>query len=212
MRLYDFPAAPSPRKVRLFIAEKGIDMRAEVVDLRAGAHRTPEFLARNPAGTVPVLELDDGTCLTESLAICHYLEQLHPEPNLMGADPKEQALVLMWNDIATFDGYQAIQEAWRNTAEAFSGRPLPGPVSYEQIPALGERGRRRSELFFDRLDRRLADGGFIASARFTYADIVGFVYLQFAGRAFRADPADTRPSLARWRDRIAARPAIAAAA
>jgi glutathione S-transferase len=210
MKLYDYPPAPSPRKVRLFIAEKGIDVPVAVVDLRASEHKTPEFVAKNPSATVPVLELDDGTCLTESLAICHYLEQLYPEPNLMGADAREQALVLMWNDIATLEGYLAIQEAWRNSAEGFRGRPLPGLASYEQIPALAERGRRRSEVFFDRLEGRLAGSPFVALDRFSYADIVAFVYLGFAARAFKDDPGAARPSLARWRDAIAARSAIRA--
>jgi glutathione S-transferase len=210
MKLYDYPPAPSPRKVRLFIAEKGISVPVEIVDLRAGEHRQPEFVAKNPSATVPVLELDDGSCLTESLAICYYLEQIQPEPELLGRDAREQALVLMWNDIATLEGYLAIQEAWRNSADGFKGRPLPGLASYEQIPALAERGRRRTEVFFDRLDRRLTESAFVAFDRFSYADIVAFVYLGFAARAFRDDPAAARPSLARWRDTIAARPAIRA--
>ena len=103
MLFYDFRAAPSPRKVRLFIAEKGIDVPSVQVDLRAQQQHSPGFLARNSGGTVPVLELDDGNCLTESLAICHYLESRFPEPNLMGRDGHEQARVLMWNDILTLD-------------------------------------------------------------------------------------------------------------
>ena len=211
MRLYDYPSAPSPRKVRLFIAEKGLSVPTVSVDLRALAQHDPQFLAKNPGGTVPVLELDDGTCLTESLAICHYLEQLHPQPNLLGADAQEQALVLMWTEIQTFDGYTAIQEVLRNEHAAFKGRAVGGPVSYEQIPALAERGRARAAIFFDRLDSRLAQSPYIALARFTYADIVGFVNCEFAVRSLRADPAEGRPNLARWRDTIAARPAIASA-
>jgi glutathione S-transferase len=211
MRLYDFAAAPSPRKVRLFLAEKGFDVPSVEVNLRERAQQEPEFLAKNASGTVPVLELDDGTCLTESLAICHYVEQIKPLPNLMGADAKEQALVLMWNDIQTLEGYLAIQEVLRNEHEVFKGRPLPGPESYEQIPALVERGRRRAEVFFDRLETRLAAGRFVASERFTYADIVGYVYLDFAARTLREDPSDSRPSLRRWHDEIAERPAMKAA-
>jgi glutathione S-transferase len=211
MRFYDYRHAPSPRKVRLFIAEKGVDIPTVEVDLRARAQHAPEFLAKNPSGAVPMLELDDGTCLTESLAICHYLEQLLPQPNLMGVDAKEQALVLMWNDIQVFEGYLGIQEVLRNEHEAFKRRGLGGPVSYEQIPALVERGRRRAETFFDRLETRLAQSRFVASQRFTYADIAGFVYLGFAARALGHDPAATRPEVKRWREEIAARPAIAAA-
>jgi glutathione S-transferase len=211
MKYYDYRNAPSPRKVRLFIAEKGLDVPTVEVDLRTRAQHTPEFLAKNPSGAVPMLELDDGTCLTESLAICHYLEQKFPQPNLMGLDAKEQALVLMWNDIQIFEGYLGIQEVLRNGHEAFKDRALGGPVPYAQIPALAERGRQRSEVFFDRLESRLAASPFIASARFTYADIAGYVYLGFALRSLGYDPASTRPSIKRWSEAVAARPAIKAA-
>ena len=158
-----------------------------------------------------MLELDDGTCLTESLAICHYLEQLHPEPNLMGRDAKEQALVLMWTDIQTFEGYLGLQEALRNGHEAFKGRALGGPVSYEQIPALAERGKRRAEVYFNKLETRLGESEFIAGDRYTYADIVGFVYVGFAGRALGsgAAPLEGRPALKAWHEAVAARPAMA---
>jgi glutathione S-transferase len=211
MKLYDYAGAPSPRKVRYFVAEKQLTIPTVEIDLRVKAQQAPEFLAKNPGGTVPVLELDDGTFLTESLAICRYLEGVHPEPNLLGADAKEQALVLMWNDIITFDGYLGLQEALRNGHPAFKGRALGGPISYEQIPALAERGKQRSDAFFDRLDTRLEARRFVATDRFTYADIVGYVTLEFAPRALRTDPTERRPHLKRWRDEIAARPAIASA-
>ena len=209
MRFFDYPPAPSPRKVRLFIAEKGLDIPTVAVDLRARAQLEPEFLAKNPSATVPVLELDDGTCLTESLAICHYLERVYPEPNLLGTDAKEQALVLMWNDIQTFEGYLGLAEALRNGHDAFKGRALGGPVSFEQIPALVERGRRRAEIYFNKLETRLGESPFIAGDRFTYADIVGFVYLGFAARAIGgAPPVEGRPALKLWSEAVAARPAI----
>jgi len=209
MRFYDYRLAPSPRKVRLFIAEKGIAIPTVEVDLRARAQQEPAFLAKNPGATVPVLELDDGTCLTESLAICHYLECVHPEPNLMGRDAKERALVLMWTDIQTFEGYLGLQEALRNGHEAFKGRALGGPLPYEQIPALAERGKRRAGIYFDKLETRLGESEFIAGDRYTYADIVGYVYVGFAARAIGgAPPIEGRPALKAWHDRIAARPAI----
>ncbi len=209
MRFYDYSLAPSPRKVRLFVAEKGLEIPTVEVDLRARGQQAPEFLAVNPGATVPVLELDDGTRLTESLAICHYLERIHPEPNLMGADAKEQALVLMWADIQTFEGYLGLQEALRNGHPAFKGRALGGPVSYEQIPELAQRGKRRAEIYFDKLETRLGESKYIAGERYTYADIVGYVYVGFAGRALGgAAPLEGRPALREWHDRIAARPAI----
>jgi glutathione S-transferase len=211
MKYYDYRNAPSPRKVRLFIAEKGIDIPTQQVDLRSREQFRPDFLAKNPSGGVPLLELDDGTCLSESLAICHYLEQRFPQPNLMGLDAREQALVLMWNDIQTYEGYLGIQEVLRNGHEAFKDRALGGPVPYAQIPELAERGRRRAEVYFDRLEARLEASPFIASARFTYADIVGYVYLGFAVRSLGHDPASMRPALKRWSQSVAARPAIKAA-
>jgi len=211
MRYYDYRSAPSPRKVRLFIAEKGLEIPTVHVDLRTREQLRPDFLVKNPSGAVPLLELDDGTCLSESLAICHYLEQRNPQPNLMGLDAREQALVLMWNDIQTYEGYLGIQDVLRNGHEAFKDRAFPGPVPYAQIPALVERGRQRAEVYFDRLEARLEASPFIASARFTYADIVGYVYLGFAVRSLGHDPAAKRPALKRWSETIAARPATKAA-
>ncbi len=210
MKLYDAAGAPSPGKVRLFVAEKGLELPTVAVDLRQGAQLRPDFLALNPAGTVPVLELDDGTCLTESLAICFYLESLHPEPELFGRGAEERARVLMWNDIATLEGYLAIQEVLRNGHPAFADRALPGPVQHAQIPALVERGRLRAEAFFDRLDARLGASAYLAADRFTYADIAAYVYTGFAARALRADPAATRPALSHWFSAVSARPAVAA--
>ena len=210
MKYYDYLNAPSPRKVRLFIAEKGLDIPTQQVNLRSREQLRPDFLAKNPSGGVPLLELDDGTCLSESLAICHYLEQRYPQPNLMGLDAREQALVLMWNDIQTYEGYLGLQEVLRNGHEAFKDRAFPGPVPYAQIPELAERGRKRAEVYFDRLEARLEASPFIASARFTYADIVGYVYVGFAVRALGHDPATNRPALKRWSETVAARPGIKA--
>ena len=211
MKYYDYLNAPSPRKVRLFIAEKGLAIPTEQVNLRSREQLRPDFLAKNPSGGVPLLELDDGTCLSESLAICHYLEQRFPQPNLLGLDAREQALVLMWNDIQTYEGYLGIQEVLRNGHEAFKDRALGGPVPYAQIPELAERGRKRAEVYFDRLEARLEASPFIASARFTYADIVGYVYLGYAVRSLGHDPVAKRPALKRWSETVAARPAIKAA-
>ena len=209
MKLYDeVMPAPNPRKVRIFLAEKGIDVPRERVRMHKREHKAEDFLKKNPLGQVPVLELDDGTCLTESLAICHYLEQQRPEPNLMGKGALEQAQVLMWNDILTFEGYLPLQEALRNGHEAFKGRALPGPVAWEQIPALAERGRRRTAIFLDKLETRLGESEFVAAKRFTYADIVAFVYIGFAPRATGLSPTDGRPALTQWSEAIAARPAI----
>jgi len=116
----------------------------------------------------------------------------------------------MWNDIQTYEGYLGLQEVLRNGHEAFKDRAFPGPVPYAQIPELAERGRKRAEVYFDRLEARLEASPFIASARFTYADIVGYVYLGFAVRALGHDPATNRPALKRWSETVAARPGIKA--
>ncbi len=211
MQFYDFGLAPSPTKVRIFIAEKGLDIPTVTVNLRESEQRTAEFRAKVPSATVPALELDDGTILLESHAICRYLEGLHPEPNLLGEDAKEQALVVMWHDIATLEGYLGAQELYRNGLDFFKGRALPGLQGYEQVEALVDRGRKRVEVFFDKLDRHLRESPYVASDRFTYADIVAYVYQGFATRAARVDPTDGRNDLARWSEMIGSRPAVKAA-
>lgn len=126
----------------------------------------------------------------------------------MGRDAKEQALVLMWNDVATLEGYLAAQEVLRNEQPGFAGRALPGPQSYEQIEALIDRGRQRLEHFFDKLDARLGESDYIALDRFTYADLVCYVYKGFAERVTHGDYSEGRDNLKRWADSIAARPAV----
>ena len=209
MKLYYFPGAPSPRKVGMVIAEKGLDIPTEILNIRAGEHRTEGFAAVNPNVTLPTLELDDGTCITESLAIVYYLEQLQPDPNLMGRDAREQALVLMWHDIATLEGYLAVQERFRNSEVFPAGRALPGPTSYERIPALVERGDKRIQAFFDKIDGRLGESEYLAGDRYTYADIAAYVYRWFAHWVTKDDPASQREHLRRWAQAIEARPAVA---
>ena len=211
MKFYDFALAPSPTKVRIFIAEKGIDVPTVVVNIRNGEQQTSEYREKVTAATVPALELDDGTILSESHAICRYLELLNPQPNLLGESAKEQALVVMWHDSSTFEGYIGIQEVLRNEQEMFAGRALPGPINYDQIPALVDRGRIRIEHFFDKLDKRLGENEFIALDRYSYADIAAYVYLGFSTRATGNDPSLGRENLSRWRDCIAARPSVIAA-
>ena len=129
----------------------------------------------------------------------------------MGRDPKEQALVLMWHDIVTLEGYLGAQELLRNSSDFFKGRALPGPVPYEQIPALVERGKKRIGVFARKLDERLAQSEFVAGDRYSYADIAAYVTIGFAKRASGEDPADGHTSLSRWLEAIAARPAVQAA-
>lgn len=204
MRLFDFARAPNPRRVRLFLAEKGIDIPRVNVNLYRNEQLSPGYLALNPAGTVPMLELDDGTRLTECLAICRYLEHLHPEPRLFGATPRQEALTIMWSNIVDQEGMAAAAEVLRNLSPGFRDHPLPGPLALPQIPALVERGRRRTEHFFDRIERQLAVHEHLAGAGFSYADISLLVTVDFAGWVDIV-PQATRPALARWYGRVAAR-------
>lgn len=211
MRFYDFRGAPSPTKVRIVLAEKNIDIPTETVNLRERAQQQEAYLQINPASTVPMLELDDGTRLTESLAISHYLDETYPEPNLMGRDPKERALVLQWHDITTLEGYLGVQELLRNGSEFFEGRALPGPEPYEQIPALAARGRKRIGVFIDKLEKQLSGCEYLACQRYTYADIAAYVTVGFAKRTLGEDPTVGHAKVAQWVETIAARAAVQAA-
>ena len=205
MKFYDCGTAPSPRRVRIFIAEKGLEIETVEVDLRNGEHLSPEFRKINPHCTVPALELDDGTCIAEIPPICRYLEELHPEPNLLGADARERAIIAMWDRYMELDGVMAVAEALRNRAKGMKGRALTGPVGYEQIPELAERGRKRTGQFFTDLDERLGESDYIAGDRFSVADITAFVAVEFAGW-LKITIADEQNNLRRWYDTVAARP------
>jgi len=205
MKFYDCATAPSPRRVRVFIAEKGIEVPSAQVNLREGEQLGEEFRKLNPDCTVPVLELDDGTALTEVFAICQYLEESHPEPQLMGRDNRERALVTMWNAKIEQHGFAAIADMFRNKAKGFSGRAMTGPNDFAQIPELAERGRARTELFYDRLQERLADSEYVAGDTFTIADISAMVAIDFA--SWMKLEIGERPFLRRWYDTVSARPA-----
>src|SRR6266853_4933605 len=157
MKFYDCTMAPSPRRVRIFLAEKGIALPMVQVDLRAGEQLGPAFRAVNPECTVPVLELDDGARIADVMAICVYFEALRPEPPLMGVGAQDRANVTAWQRRVEREGFFAVAEAFRNSTPAFKQRALPGPDDYEQIPALVERGRARVGKFFGMLDACLAD-------------------------------------------------------
>ncbi len=208
MKFYDCASAPSPRRVRMFLAEKGIELPVVPVDLRAGEQLGAAFRAKNPRCTVPVLELDDGTCLAETVAICDYLESVFPQPPLMGRTPKERALVLQWNRWIEELGFDAVAEVFRNSAPGFRQRALPGPENFEQIPALAERGRKRIAVFHDLLESRLAANDFVAGDAFSMADLSAFTTLEFAQRVKLALP-ERCAAIRAWHARIAARASAA---
>ena len=165
---YDCATAPSPRRVRIFLAEKGISIETVQVDLRNGEQFTDAFRAINPDCTVPALALDDGTVIADAVAICGYIEELHPDPPLIGATPQERAAVTALNRQIERDGFFAAMDAFRNAAKGLKGRALPGPHDYEQIPELAERGRARIGHFFKAMNARLADREFVAGERYTH--------------------------------------------
>lgn len=209
MKLYDHPQAPNPRRVRVFLAEKGIEVPTETVDLMAGKNLEPAFLDVNPAGTVPVLELDDGTRITESVAICRYFETERPDPPLMGTDARDRALVEMRHRQVELHGIAPAGEMLRNGSPRFANRALAGPHPFAQIPDLVARGSERLGLFFAWLDDVLADGEFVAGDRYTIADVAALVAVDFA-RWSKAVPDPGQSRLAAWYERVNARPSAKA--
>ena len=206
MKFYDCVTAPSPRRVRIFLAEKDLDIETQQVDLRSGEQFSDSFREVNPDCTVPALELDDGTVLTEVFAICQYIEGIHPEPLIMGRDARERALVTMWNTKIEQQGMAAVAEAFRNNAKGFRNRAMTGPNDIEQLPQLVERGADRVRQFLDRLDGHLGDHTYVAGDEFSIADITAFVMLEFA-RGVKVDLGNERSSLDRWYSQVKERPA-----
>jgi glutathione S-transferase len=207
LTLYDCSTAPSPRRARILLAEKGLAHAAVQVDLRHGEQFGEAFRRINPLCTVPALVTDDGPVLTDNAAIAAYLEARWPEPALLGRSPHEKAEVAQWQWRAEFEGLMAVAEAFRNASPAFAGRALPGPAPVAQIPALAERGRHRVQQFFEVLDQRLASSEFLAGAALSVADITAWVAVDFA-RAVKLQPDPAHACLRRWREALAARPAF----
>lgn len=209
MKLYDFQLAPNPRRVRMYLAEKGLSVDTVQVNLRAGEQFQAEFKAANPSMILPALALDDGTLITETMAICRYFEALQPSPPLFGTTPKELALVEMWSRRAELEGFYAVAESLRNSLERFAGRAIPGPRDYAQIPALVERGKARAVAFLEDLDAALRGREWLAIDQFSVADITAFVVVEFAGWVEVA-PTEAQLDLKRWRDAVASRPSAKA--
>jgi len=211
MRLFDFERAPNPRRARMIITEKNLDIPRVAVNLYAKEQLSAEFLAINPAGTLPVLETDEGLYLTETVAICQYLEALHPEPPLMGTSASSKALVLNWNNVVEQAGFFAVAETLRNWSPGFRDHVFPGPVPYAQMPLLIERGRQRTEQFFDRIEQQLStnDAPFLAGDEYSLADISLLAVTDFASW-IKISPTATRPALSKWYEQASARPSARA--
>ena len=203
MKLYNHALAPNPRRVRIFAAEKGMELSLEEVDILAGQSRTPEFLAKNSSGAVPVLELDDGSCLSESVAICRYLEGLHPEPNLLGRDLREQVEIERWNRRMELELFAAIGRTVQNTSSIFQGR-------FKQFPDYGEAQRVIVHQRLERMNRELGGHQFVAGERFTIADITALVAIDIGGRLADIRIAPELAHLTRWHQAVSNRPSAKA--
>jgi len=207
LTFYDCATAPSPRRARILLAEKGVTYRTVAVDLRSGEQFSDAYRAVNPQCTVPALRLPDGSVLTDNAAIAAWLEATYPQPALLGTTPQEKASIASWQWRAEFDGLFAVAEALRNGSPAMANRALPGPVNYAQIPELAQRGVARISQFMVTLNDQLADNNCVAGATFSVADITAAVAVDFA-RAVKVKPDDRHPHLLRWRDQLAQRPSF----
>ena len=205
MTFYDCSTAPSPRRARMVIAEKRVDVETVEVDLRNGGQFAPDFVEINPRCTVPVLITEEGEALCDNAAIARYLEAEFPDPPLLGRSSVEQARVAEWTWRAEFEGLMGVMEVLRNTSKALKDRALPGPDPVPQIPELAERGRARAQRFFTVLDQRLSDVPWLAGDGFSYADMTAFVFVEFAAWV-KLVPGDELQALASWREACAARP------
>ncbi|RYZ00909.1 MAG: glutathione S-transferase [Comamonadaceae bacterium] len=206
--LYDCATAPSPRRARILLAEKGIAHDTVQVDLRNGEQLGEAYRRINPQCTVPALRTEDGVLLTDNAGIAAYLEALRPDPPLLGATPLQKAEIASWNWRIEFEGLVAIAEALRNGSPAMAQRALPGPRDYAQIPELAQRGLARVQHFFTTLDERLAERAFVAGDSFSIADITAVVAVDFA-RVVKVKVGEQHPNLQRWRASMAERPAMA---
>ncbi len=209
MKLYDFPGPPSPRRVRMFLAEKGMNIEKVTVNIREGEQFSDEFKAINPHCTIPVLELDDGTTISSVDAINRYIEEIQPEPSLYGRTPKERAEINNWNHYLTVNGFMAVAEAVRNSAERLKGRAITGPRDVEQIPALAERGKQRILYFFEDLEKQLEGREFIVGDHYSVVDSGALVVVDFAGMV-KVEVPEEYTNLKRWHTAMSARPSAKA--
>jgi len=208
MIFYDCPTAPSPRRARIWLKEKTAPHTVVNIDLMKGEQLGDVFKAINPSCTVPVLQLDDGTILTENSGIAAYLENEFPDPPLLGATSVEKGLVASWTAKIEFEGLQAVAEALRNSSPMMKNRAITGNANHVQIPALAERGLERLKVFLDVLDGRLKGRDFIAIGEFSNADITAAVTLDFAN-IVRVKAQPHHSNLIRWRQQLDMRPSLA---
>ena len=205
--LYDCATAPSPRRARILLAEKGITHHTVQVDLKANEQLGDAYRAINPQCTVPALRTEEGAVLADNASIAAYIEARYPQPPLMGTTPLDKAVIASWNWRVEFEGLLAIAECLRNSSPAMANRALPGPVDYAQIPELAQRGQARVQQFFATLNTRLEGREYIAANQFSIADITAVVAVDFA-RIVKVKPGEQHPHLVRWRAAMGERASV----
>jgi glutathione S-transferase len=199
MKLYDLPPSPNARRVRIFIAEKGLDIPIEPIDMMAGENKSEEYLGKNPLGKMPVLELDDGTCLAESASICRYLEEMHPTPPLMGTDAKSRALVDMWHRRMEFELLNPMITIFVHTGEMWKDRVT-------QIPELAEINKSNVQTCMEWLNKELEGREFIVTDDYTVADITAQSAFVMGKAALGIRIPETLTNLNDWWQRVSSRP------
>lgn len=205
MVFYDCPTAPSPRRTRIFLAEKSLEIETKSINIGEGEQLSSAFLEVNPRGTVPVLVTEAGNVLTENVAIAIYLEEKFPDPPLLGANVEDKAQVLMWNAIVEQQGGLPIADVLRNSNPHMTGRAIAGPVNFDQIPALADRSKQRVQIFYGMLEEQLRGREWLAIDQFSMADITAYVFIEFARVIKAGIPEENVASLA-WMKRVKERP------
>jgi len=208
--LYEYKGSPNARRVRIFIAEKGLDIPTKPVDLGAKEQFSDAFRAINPRSQVPTLALSDGFVIAEVPAIWRYLEEAYPQMPLLGTTTTSKALVTMWERRAELDGFAPVMEGVRNAVAGLKGRALAGPHAYDQIPELVERSKQRVTNFFADFNERLETVRYVAGAEFSAADITTLVTVDFATNALKMPIPAELTAFHRWYDEVSARPSAAA--
>ena len=202
MKLYDFPKAPNPRRVKIFAHEKDIELELINCDMGKREHKTPEFLNKNPSGKIPVLELENGECISESVAICRYLELIKPEPNLFGKDAYEIAYIESRNRHIEFELWTQIGTSWVNG-------PIVGSLGiFDQIPDAKAASDKNVRAYYQRLNEEFSLNNFVAGERFTIADITLVSAIDFASEMVDLKPNEDLKNLYRWHEEVSSRPSM----
>ena len=208
MKLYDFELAPNAQRVRVFLAEKGLEVPTEQLNVRDDDQFVEPFTSMNPFHCVPFLELDDGKVIAESMSICRYLEELHPEPPLFGRTAKERAVIDMWLRRFELDAFIPMLHAVRNHVPMFAGRVVPGTrTDLPQLPVMVTRGKEMMEVFLARVEPHMAQNEFIAGPDFTIADITGYFTVRMTN-ALEMDITTSYPAVTAWFAKVSQRPAF----